>query len=150
MKLFRIKDTDNIDFYAADISTELALPFFNNGIVAGFPSPADDYLALALDLNIEFVKNPNSTFYGRVKGNSMIDAGISEGDVLIIDKSIEPLEGTIAVCYIDGEFTVKRIKLNVDGCNLKPANDKFQPIKVTSENDYVVWGVVTYVIKKMQ
>lgn len=141
--------TDNIDFYSADISTELALPFINNGIVAGFPSPADDYIDLMLDLNKELVKNPNATFYGRVKGNSMINAGIKEGDVLIIDKSIEPRDGTIAVCYIDGEFTVKKIKLINDGCYLMPANENFKPIKVTSENDFIVWGVVTYVIKKM-
>lgn len=141
--------TDNIDFYTADTSTELALPFVSNGIVAGFPSPADDYIDLALDLNKELVKNPNATFYGRVKGNSMINAGIIEGDVLIIDKSIEPKDGAIAVCYIDGEFTVKKIKLFIDGCYLMPANENFKPIKVTSENDFIVWGIVTYVIKKM-
>ncbi|MEI8201576.1 MAG: translesion error-prone DNA polymerase V autoproteolytic subunit, partial [Bacteroidota bacterium] len=114
-----------------------------------FPSPAADYIDLSIDLNKELVRNPSSTFFGRVKGSSMKDAGITEGDVLVIDKSIIPFDGATAVCFIDGEFTLKRIEVRKDALYLVPANESFKPIKVTAENDFVVWGVVTYVIKKM-
>ena len=145
----KIKSTSFIDFYSADVSTELALPIIEGGIVAGFPSPAADYIDLSIDLNKELVRNPSSTFFGRVKGSSMKDAGITEGDVLVIDKSIIPFDGATAVCFIDGEFTLKRIEVRKDALYLVPANESFKPIKVTAENDFVVWGVVTYVIKKM-
>ena len=145
----KLKSTDTIDFYTADVSTELALPMFEGGIAEGFPSPAADYIDLSIDLNKELVRNPSSTFFGRVKGSSMKDAGITEGDVLVIDKSILPYDGATAVCFLDGEFTLKRIQLGKDALFLMPANEKFKPIRVTAENDFVVWGVVTYVIKKM-
>ena len=102
-----------------------------------------------IDMNKHLVKHPSSTFYGRVKGNSMIDASINDGDLLVIDKSIEPADGKIAVCFIDGEFTVKRIKLEKDACLLMPANEKFNPIKVTEENNFLIWGIVTHVIKSV-
>ena len=145
----KIKSTSSIDFYSADVSTELALPIIEGGIAAGFPSPAADYIDLSIDLNKELVRNPSSTFFGRVKGSSMKDAGITEGDVLVIDKSIIPFDGATAVCFIDGEFTLKRIEVRKDALYLVTANESFKPIKVTAENDFVVWGVVTYVIKKM-
>ena len=97
----------------------------------------------------ELIKNPASTFYARVKGVSMIDAGIDDGDLIVIDKSIEPYNGCLAVCYIDGEFTVKRFEKHKDYCLLVPANTEYNPIKITSENEFVIWGVVTYVIKKV-
>lgn len=102
---------------------ELSLPYVEKGISAGFPSPADDFIDTTIDLNKEFIKNPSATFYGRVKGNSMKNAGTDNGDLLIIDKSLEPKDGKIAVCYIDGEFTVKRIKLEKDCLWLIPEND---------------------------
>lgn len=141
--------TEHLDFYSADVRTDLALPMIEGGISAGFPSPAADYLDLSLDLNKELVRNPSSTFFGRVKGSSMKDAGINDGDVLVIDKSIIPFDGATAVCFIDGEFTLKRIQITKDALYLVPANDTFKPICITSENDFLVWGVVTYVIKKM-
>ncbi len=136
-----------IEFYTAVEGTYAPLPFVDKVLSAGFPSPAGDFLDAAIDLNKEFVQNPSSTFYGRVKGNSMKDAGIHDGDLLIIDKSLETRDGKIAVCFIDGEFTVKRIKVEKDYCWLMPANDQYKPIKVTSDNDFVVWGIVTHVIK---
>lgn len=142
-----IKTTPKIDFYSADTSTDLPLPLAE-GIKAGFPSPAQDYIDLAFDLNKELVKNPSSTFYGRVRGNSMIDEGINDGDILVIDKSLPPADGRKAVCYIDGEFTLKTIRIGKDGIYLMPANPDYKPIKVTEENDFVVWGIVTYVIHK--
>lgn len=142
-----IKTTSKIDFYTADVATDLSLPLAE-GIKAGFPSPAQDYIDLAFDLNKELVKNPSSTFYGRVRGDSMVDEGINDGDVLVIDKSLPPADGRKAVCYIDGEFTLKTIRVKKDGIYLMPANPAYKPIKVTEENDFVVWGIVTYVIHK--
>jgi len=104
---------------------------------------------ISIDLNKELVKNPSATFYARVKGNSMIDAGIHDGDLIIIDKSLEPADGKIAVCFIDGEFTIKRIKIDRDCCWLVPANDDFNPIRVTEENEFLVWGIVVHVIRSL-
>ena len=98
-------------------------------------------------MNKHLVKHPSATFYGRVKGMSMKDAGIHDGDLLVIDKSIRPTNDKIAVCYIDGEFTVKRIKIEQECVWLIPENETYLPIKVNSENDFVIWGIVTYVIK---
>lgn len=149
MELKKIKETSKIDFYVADTSSEVELPLVNESISAGFPSPADDYIELSIDLNKELIKNQSSTFYGRVKGYSMKDAGIEDNDVLIIDKSLEPKNGSVAVCFLDGEFTVKRISIKKDFIYLNPENNSFKPIKITKENDFVIWGIVTYVIKKM-
>lgn len=102
----------------------------------------------AIDLNKEIVKHPASTFYGRVVGNSMSEEGIEEGDILVIDKSLDLIDGDLAVCYIDGEFTVKRVKLETDAAWLVPSNSEYPPIKVTKENDFMIWGIVTYTIKK--
>jgi DNA polymerase V len=137
-----------MDFYAADLTTGLELPLASTFISAGFPSPAEDHLELKLDLNRELVRHPNATFYGRVKGSSMVDAGIGEGDILVIDKSLEPKDGDIAVCFLDGEFTVKRIANREEGLYLMPANDEFRPIRITEESEFQVWGIVTYVIHK--
>lgn len=141
-----------------------------DGIHAGFPSPAQDYMSPFIDLNKELVRHPLSTFYGRVVGDSMIDAGIQEGDILVIDKSLEPTEGAMAVCFIDGEFTLKYISfqdpkdpskvespsprksydiLHTKDIWLLPANKKYPPIHVEEGNDFTVWGIVTYVIKKI-
>jgi len=146
-KINKIASTTIIDFFSANTSSELPLPMVEGGISAGFPSPAQDYIDLKIDLNKELITNPSSTFYGRVKGSSMKDAGILDGDILVIDKSLEPQDGDTAVCFIDGEFTLKYIKIEPDAVYLVPANSKFQPIKVTEENNFCIWGVVTYSIK---
>jgi DNA polymerase V len=121
-------------------------------IKAGFPSPAQDYSENIIDLNRELVKNPASTFFGRAKGESMLDAGISDGDILIIDKSIEPYQDAVAVCFIDGEFTLKRVHFVKEDGQLKeiwlmPQNKEFKPIVVTPDNTFLIWGIVTYSIK---
>ena len=136
-----------IDIYSASSESELELPVISGGISAGFPSPAMDFIDLTIDLNKHVVKHPSSTFYGRVKGESMKDEGINDGDLLVIDKSLEPTDGKIAICYIDGEFTVKKIKLEKEVCWLMPANKDYQPIKVTKDNDLIIWGIVTHVLK---
>ena len=124
------------------------IPYYP-GISAGFPSPANDYLESTIDLNKELVKNPSSTFFGRVKGLSMKDAAIDDEDILVVDKSIVPRTGMIAVCFIDGEFTLKKICIGNNCIILQPANSKYKPITVTEENDFLIWGIVTYVIKKL-
>ena len=142
-----IKKTPNITFYKADTSIDLELPFVTEGISAGFPSPADDFLDINIDLNKHLIKNPSTTFYGKVRGDSMMDAGIHNGDLLIIDKSLEPLNNKIAGCFIDGEFTVKRIKIEKDIVWLIAENKDYQPIKVTKDNELIIWGIVINVIK---
>lgn len=143
----KIANSTNLDFYTANTSSHVELPFIDGGIAAGFPSPAQDYIDLKIDLNTELITNPSSTFYARVKGTSMQDAGIMDGDILVIDKSLEPKDGDTAVCFIDGEFTLKYIKFEIDAIFLIPANPKFEPIKVTEDNNFCIWGIVTYSIK---
>lgn len=149
MNAIILHHSENLDIFSANTDSELELPYISAGISAGFPSPALDFIDLSIDLNRHLIKHPSSTFYGRVKGNSMIDAGIHDGDLLVIDKSLDPADDKIAVCYIDGEFTLKRIRFEKDCCWLMPANEAYQPIKVTEDNDFLIWGIVTHVIKKM-
>lgn len=127
----------------------LELPLSQNGVSAGFPSPADDFMDLSLDLNRELIKNPASTFFARVSGVSMIDDGIDDGDLLVIDKSVEPYENCLCVAYVDGDFTLKRVRFEKECAWLIPANQKYKPIKITADNDFMIWGVVRYVIKKV-
>ncbi|MBI3258531.1 MAG: translesion error-prone DNA polymerase V autoproteolytic subunit [Ignavibacteriae bacterium] len=147
MSALKLHSSPVLDIYSADMETELELPLVSEGISAGFPSPALDFTIVSIDLNKELVKHPASTFYGRVKGQSMKDEGIEDGDMLVIDKSIEALDGKIAVCYLDGEFTIKKIMLLKNVCWLMPANENYQPIQITPENDFLIWGIVTHVIK---
>ena len=119
------------------------------GISAGFPSPADDFKETRISLDRELVKNKEATFYARVSGDSMVGAGLDDGDLLIIDRSINPENGKIAVCLVDGEFTVKRIKKEKDKLYLIPENKKYKPIELKEENELIIWGVVQYVIKKV-
>lgn len=136
-----------IDIYALKQDLELERPMFPFAISAGFPSPAADFVDIAIDLNKQLIKHPSSTFFGRVKGESMKDVGINDGDLMIIDKSLEFVDNKIAVCFIDGEFTLKRIKKDKDCLWLMPANEEYSPIRVTEDNELIVWGIVTYVIK---
>ncbi|MBQ2493153.1 MAG: translesion error-prone DNA polymerase V autoproteolytic subunit [Bacteroidales bacterium] len=131
-------------------NVSLVLPVADGGIRAGFPSPAQDYLESGIDLNRELVKNPSSTFFGRVSGDSMAGAGIEDGDLIVIDKSISASEGDIAVCFVDGEFTLKRIHIENDFVWLVPENPKYRRIKVTPDQNFMVWGVVTYSIKDVR
>ena len=147
MKLRSLNSTTTLDFYIPDYSTELELPFVDTGISAGFPSPADDFIELTIDLNKFLVKHKDTTFFARVKGHSMKNAGIYDGDLLVIDKSLSPQDGKIAICQIDGEFTVKRIKIEKDIVWLIAENEDFKPIKVTPENELMIWGIVIHSIK---
>jgi DNA polymerase V len=143
------KETLNLTFFTPDVSTDLGAIYFETGISAGFPSPADDFKQERLSLDNMLVKNKLSTFYARVSGQSMVGAGIDDNDLLVIDRSLEPANNKIAVCFLDGEFTVKRLKLDADGVWLQPENPNYKPIKITEENNFVIWGIVTNVIKKV-
>ncbi len=138
-----------LNIYSPELDKGGEIPIVESTVAAGFPSPADDFMGLKLDLNQELVKNPASTFYARVSGVSMVDEGIDDGDLLVIDKSVEPTDGALAVCFIDGEFTLKRFVDKGDYGLLMPANPNYKPIRVSAENDFMVWGVVRYLIKKM-
>lgn len=137
-----------IDIYPAAIRTSLPLPCMLTSIPAGFPSPAEDYLDKQLDLNEWLIKHPAATFFVRVEGDSMRDAGIASGDILIVDRALEPSDGKIVVAVIDGEFTVKRIAIGAEGIQLLPANESYPPIHIPPESDFRIWGVVTYVIHR--
>lgn len=124
------------------------IPLADGAVAAGFPSPAGDYLDTRIDIFEYLVQHPTATFYVRVKGNSMINASIHDGDLLVVDRSIEPKNNQIVVAIIDGEFTVKRISKYNNKLYLIPENEKFKPIEITETMDFQVWGVVTFVIHK--
>lgn len=133
-----------------DFSEQLNLQF-SPAIKAGFPSPADDYAQESLDFNRDMIRNPDATFYGRVSGDSMVGAGISDGDIAVIDRSVEAADGDIIVAYVNNEFTIKFLDLShaADGyIELRPANDKYKPIRIDNGDDFRVWGVVVWTIKK--
>ena len=134
--------------YTSTNEGDVALP--DCGYVkARFPSPADDMPFPTLDLNRRLVRNPASTFYMTVSGDSMSGDVADDGDLLVVDRSIEPTSGCLAVCAVNGEFTLKRLQIENDYALLLPANQKYKPIRVTAENNFSVWGVVRYVIKKV-
>lgn len=139
----------NIEFFIPNFENSRELPFITSGIKAGFPSPAADFDETRISLDKALVKNPDTTFYAKANGQSMKGAGIDDGDIMVIDRSIEPRNNKIAVCLIDGEFTVKRIKKTKEELLLMPENSDFQPIKINEDNQLVIWGIVTYVIKKV-
>ena len=125
-------------------------PLIDGFVAAGFPSPAGDYIDNELNLKSLLVRNESSTFYVQVVGNSMIDANINDGDILVVDKSLNPSDMSILVCFIDGEFTVKRVSKVGKDFYLIPANPDFKPIKIEDGSDFRLWGVVTFVIHKLR
>lgn len=137
----------SLQFFVPNENDDLEIPLIQSGISAGFPSPAEDFKETRISLDKTLVKNKDATFYARVSGKSMINAGLDDGDLLVIDRSIEPQHNKIAVCFIDGEFTVKRLKIEKDKLYLVPENNAYKAIKVTPENNLMIWGIVTYVIK---
>ncbi len=138
-----------INFLKPETINSLGQWLVEEGISAGFPSPADDFKEIRISLDKELVKNKDATFYARVSGDSMIGAGLDDGDLLIIDRSLYAENGKIAVCLIDGEFTVKRIKKEGKKLYLLPENKKYKPIELEQENELIIWGIVEYVIKKV-
>ncbi len=140
VKLKILNNTDSEDFQ----------PVIDGYVAAGFPSPAGDYIDNALNLKELLIRNESSTFFVQVVGNSMIDANIYDGDVLVVDKSLSPCDKSILVCFIDGEFTVKRVSKVGKDFFLIPANPEFKPIKIEKTSDFRLWGIVTFVIHKLR
>lgn len=132
--------------YKVDIESRLPRPLFLVPVVAGFPSPADDYIENQLDLNRHLIKHPAATFFVRVKGDSMINAGIHSGDILIVDRSLEAADKKVVIAIIDGELTVKRIRVKGREIHLLPENPDYAPTLIQGEMNFAVWGVVTTVI----
>ena len=142
-------NSQKLVFFHPDQEHQKKLHWAQEGVSAGFPSPADDFKELRISIDKEVVRNEEATFYARVSGESMQGAGLDDGDLLVIDRSLEPKDKKIAVCFIDGEFTVKRLKVAADCVYLMPENKNYQPLKVTEENELIIWGIVTYVVKKL-
>ena len=138
-----------LHFFTPDQENKSSIPLSENTVSAGFPSPADDFKETRISLDKTLIKNEATTFYARVSGKSMINAGLDDGDLLVIDRSLEPENGKIAVCFIDGEFTVKRLKIEKEKIVLMPENKDYKPIEVKEENHLILWGIVTYVIKSV-
>lgn len=141
---------ENIKLVKGEWLSRLSLALAPN-IKAGFPSPADDYLRDSLDFNRDLIKNPEATFYGRVSGDSMRDAGINDGDIAVIDRSLQPADGDVIVAYVNEEFTIKYLDLThkEDGyIELRPANPDYSPIRIDSTDNFRVWGVVVWTIKQ--
>ena len=149
MSLKFLTPNNALEFFSPDFENTSEVIFTDTGISAGFPSPADDFKEYRISLDRTLVKNKEATFYAKVSGQSMINAGLDDGDLLIVDRSLEPKHNKIAVCFIDGEFTVKRLILKDDCVYLQPENPDYKPIKVTEDNDLQIWGIVTHVIKKI-
>ena len=142
---------NEVVFLTPDLSSELPLLYADGGIPAGFPSPAQDYVDGILDLNKELIQHPAATFYARVVGDSM-HPGIKDGDLLVVDRSLEAFDDCVAVCCLNDEFTIKRVDLSnkADGViRLVPDNPKYEPITVSEEDKFILWGVVRYVIHKV-
>ena len=138
-----------LTFLKPEKGNKLGQWLVEQGISAGFPSPAEDFKEIRISLDRELVKNKEATFYARVSGDSMVGAGLDDGDLLVIDRSKNPESGKIAICLVDGEFTVKRIKKDKNKLYLMPENKKYKPIELKEENELIIWGVVEYVIKKI-
>lgn len=142
-----MKKATTLHFCSPDTSNEADVWLAGEGISAGFPSPADDFKEVRISLDRAVVKNKAATFYARVAGQSMVGAGLDDGDLLVIDRSLEPQDGKIAVCFVDGEFTVKRLKVAEDCVWLMPENEQYKPLQVTEDNELIIWGIVTHVLK---
>ena len=138
------------EFYKAKTDKRIKLPLYEFPVSAGVPSPAEDFVDKHLDLNEYIVKHPAATFFVRVKGNSMRDCGISDGDLVVVDRALDPGDKSIVVAFLNGEFTIKRVRLKKGELYLVPENTEYEPIKVTEEMDFQVWGVVTHAIKEIR
>lgn len=136
-------EKETLMFFKPDRESDEAwIPLYSSGVTAGFPSPAEDYSERAIDLNREFVKDWACTFYVRASGDSMAGDCIYDGDLLLVDRSVEPFDHCIAVCYYNGGFTVKRVIFGKEEVTLMPSNEKYSPIVVSKEEDLIIWGVV--------
>lgn len=150
MKVINIEKGNINSFFSPDFSNPMPILIASGTVPAGFPSPAADFEENSLDLNSYLIKHKSATFYAKVKGDSMKDAGIHDGDLLVVDRSLEAGNRDIALCYIDGEYTVKRLIFEGEVIFLMPENEKYEPIRVDKNNELIIWGVVISVVKKFK
>ena len=142
-----MKTDSSIDaIFKLEQKTKAIRPLFTCGVSAGFPSPADEHIDRKLDLNELLIQHPVATFFVRVAGDSMKDAGINHGDILVVDRSLEAASGKIIIAIVNGELTVKRFVQSHTSCQLVAANSDYPPVEITEDTDFSVWGVVTSVI----
>jgi len=144
-----LKQKTKLTIFKPDTTTNVKLQLFTSTISAGFPSPAEDYVENELDLNKMMIDHPAATFFVKVKGDSMMNASISDGDILVVDRALNIQKDSIVIAFLDGEFVVKRLSKDKKGVFLIPENPKYKPIKITSDMDFKIWGIVTYVIKNL-
>lgn len=137
-----------LKIFQPETETDLPLPLFSSSVKAGFPSPAEDHIEEKLDLNRLMVEHPAATFFLRVEGESMENANIQPGDILVVDRALTPQNGQIIVAVLNGEFTVKRLKKKENRLYLLPENPAFPTLEITSETEFQIWGVVTFIIHK--
>ena len=140
---------DKLNFFQPEEEKNLGQWLMEQGISAGFPSPADDFKEIRISLDRELVKNGDATFYAKVSGDSMINAGIYNNDIIIVDRSIKPKHGKIVVAALDGQMTIKRLYRHDDKIMLLPENELFKPIEILESMDMVIWGVATNVIHSL-
>jgi len=146
----RIKTDGSVsEIYSLDKRTKLVRPLLGAKVPAGFPSPAQDYIEQTLDLNEFLIAHPTATFFVKADGYSMIDAGINPDDILIVDRALEAVHNKIVIAILDGELTVKRLKIIKGVYWLVPENRSFEPVKIDDSVDFSIWGVVTYIIHKI-
>lgn len=144
-----MRATDHLTFFKPEQSLYEGALLIDTGISAGFPSTTEDIVGEKISLDDTLIRNKDTTFYAKVRGQSMINAGLNHDDLLVIDRSLEPANKKIAVCYIDGEFTVKRLRVQKNEIWLQPENPDYPIINITEDNDFMIWGIVTNVIKKV-
>lgn len=144
-----MNESKNLTFFTPKTPSGNGAIFVDVGISAGFPTPANDFSETRISLDDELIRNKNATFFAKVKGQSMIGAGLDDNDLLVIDRSLVPENNKIAVCFLDGEFTVKRLRVEKNEIWLQPENPNYPIINITKENDFMIWGIVTNVIKKV-
>jgi len=143
------KQKNDLEFFVPQTGKKTELPFYVAKISAGFPSPAEDFIERKLDLNEYLIKNPAATFFVKVSGQSMINAGIHDGDILVVDRSLDAANNKIVIGVVNGEFTVKRLLKKNNKLFLVPENPDFKPIEINEAMDASIWGVVTYTIRKL-
>jgi len=144
-----MKNGSDSKVYRPDLLSEFYQRLFEAGVPAGFPSPADDYEEASLDLNSYMVERPAATFFVRAAGDSMVGAGIYSGDLLVVDRSMEPRDKAIVIAAVDGELTVKRIRVGPGKVRLEPENEEYPVRQIDEQTEFEVWGVVTGVIRKL-
>ena len=148
MKTDKKKTNDDLSFHSFEQLNLNDLKLAEPLVPAGFPSPADDFIEMEINLQDYIVKNKEATSCVKVEGSSMTKAGINTGDIMIVDRSLTPKHNDIVLAVIDGDFTVKRLAVNDNSVYLVPENDSFSPIKITESMDFQIWGIITHIIHR--